>query len=71
MHMKQLQHGRRVSVALSASLSGRVSRLRSLAGVGDAKPSESALISTLVARGLAAVESEHNLPPIEEQRSAA
>lgn len=55
---------KRSMLCLPADMVDRVERLRRLAGVDAARPSESATLCALVKRGLESVEAEHNLGPI-------
>ncbi len=53
-----------IDLCLPADVVDRVDRLRRLAGVDAARPSESATLLALVRRGLESVEREHGLGPL-------
>ncbi|MBK6515331.1 MAG: hypothetical protein IPM79_27595 [Polyangiaceae bacterium] len=55
---------KRSMLCLPADVVDRVDRLRRLAGVDAARPSESATLLALVRRGLESVEREHGLGPL-------
>jgi len=60
---------RRAHVCLPLPVAARLDRIRALLGVDGARLPESSLITSLVARGLSALEAEHRLPPIEAPAS--